>query len=262
MGEGTVGSIRPRGPRTDRREQPAMVVDHGDILGTQSFHARRHKMDNALHLALVQIASGLQTRHHRRGHCRSVLAQENRLLGERDLDPRCFDRLDLLDTSRELTLHRALVVHLLDEIGDPEVALVEDLEANAIARGKPLGSEPDTRLVNHRSRHVNRGASFFEAMSDVLGGQAVDDRSHRALVESAEEQPVLRVRGPVAHPEEEGERTQSGHRKCGLPRGRESFELFSDSVQPIGHKVFLGLGSSMRWIIPEIRTSAEKGCNQ
>ena len=54
---------------------------------------------------------------------------EERLLGDDDVHPRRLDRVERVNRAGELAFEPAHVVHLLDEVGRPEVRLVEDLEA-------------------------------------------------------------------------------------------------------------------------------------
>ena len=63
---------------------------------------------------------------------------EQRSLRNGDVDPRAHHLVELLDRTRELALQGAAVVELGDELGHPQLPLVEELETDTAALGQSL----------------------------------------------------------------------------------------------------------------------------
>jgi len=72
------------------------------------------------------------------------------------VNARRVDRVDLLDRTGDLALQGALVVDLLDEVGDSEGRLIEDLVADGPAGQDAGPRDLDLRLVHHARRDADR----------------------------------------------------------------------------------------------------------
>ena len=68
-----------------------------------------------------------------------MLSTSNRFSGI-TIMTRALSMESTADGAGEFALHGAQVIGALDEIGDTEVGLVENLEAHAFARGIPLAA--------------------------------------------------------------------------------------------------------------------------
>ena len=77
-----------------------------------------------------------------------LLFQEDRFLGKDDVDPGRLHLLDRRDGSGEFPFQGSQVVHLLHELGHPQLALVEDFEADAAPFRDSLGGQGEAELVD------------------------------------------------------------------------------------------------------------------
>ena len=124
----------------------AGIVHDGDIFRREALDTVRRQIDDALDLFLGELLLEFQLQH---DGCRRrflVLLVEA-VLGEHDMDPGPIDRRDLLDSTRQLSLERLQVIDFVLKLGDPELAVIEYLEA-LMAPGESLRRQIETSLMD------------------------------------------------------------------------------------------------------------------
>ena len=122
------------------------------------------------------------------------------------------DSLELGDGAAEFALDGPIVIGPLDEVGNPEVATVEDFEPDAFAGRNPLGSKAHAHLVDLIGRHVDRGAGAAHLAFDA---QFLDGGHHRGDVLRTEppvEELHLGPLGPGHEPDHARKHGHPGHR--------------------------------------------------
>jgi hypothetical protein len=78
--------------RLRRRQQPSLLIHHGDLVGIELRDARGHQMHDCGHLLGFQAMAGTQLQQHR-GAGRTAIAHERRLLRDGQVHARSLDRL-------------------------------------------------------------------------------------------------------------------------------------------------------------------------
>ena len=176
-------------------QEIARLIHHRDAIGRELWHARTHQMHDAGNLRFIQHPARTQRDHHgSRGLF--LVAQKTRFLGNGQMHARGRHRADVLDSARELSFHRALVVDLLGELGDAQFLIVHQLETDVAAARQPLRRQPQAQVVHLGRGHQDGAAVVGKTIRHVHLLQGGDDRPAVALVQIGEEHGVVGGLGP------------------------------------------------------------------
>ena len=151
-----------------------------------------------------------------------VLVEQQAVFRLHDHHARRLDFIDLADGAREFALHGAGVVGALDEIGNAEVRLVENLEAHALALRNILGRELHPHRINLVLRHQNRAAAGLVGNFRVV--KHGDDLGRFTVGKPAVEQAVIGAR----RPQRKGDQPADQHKS----RGRDADALAGAELAP------------------------------
>ena len=130
-----------------RGQESAVDVDHRDVLRGEAFDGGGCQVDNGSDRRGRDRGPRVEAEDD--GGLRGfLLFQEDRFLGKDDVDPGRLHLLDRRDGSGEFPFQGSQVVHLLHELGHPQLALVEDFEADAAPFRDSLGGQGEAELVD------------------------------------------------------------------------------------------------------------------
>jgi len=176
-----------------------LVVDDRHLVGLQTLDGVGDEIADGVHGLGFEARTG-EFDEDRGGRLDALAGEEEPVLGLDDHDAGRAHALELGDGPAELALEGAQVVRALDEVAQAELALVEDLEADAVAGREALGGQVHPQAVNPVGGHVDRAAAGRHLVRDALGLELADDRGGVPVAEAAVEELVV---GP-ARPEHEG----------------------------------------------------------
>ncbi|CPO75095.1 Uncharacterised protein [Bordetella pertussis] len=187
-----------------RRQEPAVLVDDGDILGGQLGHAGSHQPGHRRHLGIAQAAARVQVEQHRGGRGLAV-AHEQRLARHGQVHAGVLHRMHGLDRARQLAFQAALVVDLLGELAGAETGVVQQLETHRTAARQALAGQLHARVVDPLGGHQQRAAVVAEAVGHVHLVQRRDDGAAIAVVQIGEQHLVIGLVAPHRHRRHHGD---------------------------------------------------------
>ena len=155
------------------------------------------------------------------------------MVGECQVDARRVDAAELRDRPCELALERTLVAQPLHEVGLTRRLSVEELEADAAARGQAAARERHAEPVEAVARHEQRAAVVVDTVRHALGREPLTDRRSVAGVEVREERSVDRGLDAPGDGDHERERRQ-GRTHHGEPAPRRQGGEERGRVRPHG----------------------------
>ena len=125
-----------------------------------------------------------------------------------------------------------LIVHLLYEVRDAELTLIEDLESRRRPGGQPATRDSHARLVDAFRRDEHGRAALAQAMFDSLGGET---RRTTLSDFGVLEPPIEQAGNPTSWVPMviQAKKASDAHRRDGqggLPRRRERGELLLQDV--------------------------------
>jgi hypothetical protein len=126
-----------------------------------------------------------------------LVDEEQAVLGLHDEHARAAHAFELGDCAGELALEGASVVGALDKVGYAEVALVEDLEADALPARQALAGEVHAEAVDLLGGNKDGGAAGLGAIRDVAALEVADNGGGVLLAEAAVEQLVVGTSRPA-----------------------------------------------------------------
>ena len=113
-----------------------------------------------------------------------------------DHDAGGFDLVKLADGAGQFALDGAGVIGALHEIGDAEIGLVENLEADAFAAGNALAGHLHAHLINLVGGDQDGAAAAADLVGHLGLVQGGNDLGRFAFVQFAVEQGVIGAAGP------------------------------------------------------------------
>ena len=155
-------------------EEPAGIVQQGDLIGGQTLHAMRHQRDDAVGHGVAQGGSGLQPEHDT-GRGRFLVAQEGSRLGLHDMNAGLRNRIETHDRFGQFGLQGPAVIDMLQEGGHAQGSIVEQLKAFAAFAGQAVNGQIEPKLLDLVGGYQDGGAARGQAEGDVLGLELAGD---------------------------------------------------------------------------------------
>jgi len=177
-------------------------------------HAAGHHVHDGLHVLVAQ-APALGHADHHRGAGLAAIPHEDRLAGQRQVDPGGFHLPDGGDGAGQLGLQGAVKAGALHELAGAERGVfLQGLEAEAAAPGQPLGGQLQAGRVDLVGGHADGTGALLHAVGDALLVQLLDDGGGVLVVQLAEQGAVAGLLRPEVehHPGTNGE--QQHHREA------------------------------------------------
>ncbi len=158
-----------------RRQQPALLVNHGDGLRLQVGHTGGHQVHDARQLPVRQYLATVQVQHDRGGRL-LPLAQEGALFGHGQVHAGTAHTIQSADGARQLLLQGTVITRLLHKAADTDLLLLIDFVEADVARAREaLGRQQEPRTVHLVGGHGNHAGAIVEPVVDAVGIQ----RCHR-----------------------------------------------------------------------------------
>ena len=107
-------------------------------------------------------------------------------------------------------VQRTNYLRALHKVGEAKLALVENLEAHAVATRESLAGEIHAELVNLVSRHRHGGAAGGDLVRDILRLEIADDGRGVLLAHARVEELHIRALGPKHHAHEPADHREGG----------------------------------------------------
>jgi len=205
----------------------AAVIDDGDLIDTEALHGVGDEMADGINLIGIKAAAADIYEHGGRGF-HALLGEEEPILRLHDHDASGAHTLHLDDGAAELALEGAEVICALHEVGETELALVENLEAHTVSARDTLAGKIHAKLVHLIGGHLHGGAAGGDLVRDVLRLEIADDGGGVLVPHAGVEELVIRTLRPKDDPDESARNGERGHHKGDalieaelLPKGDE-----------------------------------------
>jgi hypothetical protein len=167
--------------------------------------------------------------HEDRGGGPDVLVRDEKaVLGLDDHDSGRAHAVELCNRPGKLPLNGAVVVGSLDKVREAELGLVEDLEADSVARRHPLGGEFHAETVDVFGRDQNIRATGGNLVGYALGLELGDDRRGILFGQPSIQELQVRLAGPEG---QGGEGTEDADTGDGDRNALVDAELFPEGGQ-------------------------------
>ena len=223
-----------------------MVVDHGHVGRRQPGDRRRRQVDDGTDLARGERRPRREVDEDRRGRGLLRPHREVALLRDHEVDLGRLHPLDGGDGLFELAFERLLVLHLLDEVGRGDAALLQIGEPDIAGLREALLRQRDPLLVDIGRGNEDRRPPVGELVRNLLARQLLGDCAGVRRLEVGEQRLVARL-GLGAHEHHRGdddshdrqdghhllacrEAGQYGRRRVHVPRLRESREIGTSAM--------------------------------
>ena len=190
------------------RKDMAVVVDHGDLVGQEALDGIRNEVADRVDLVGLEPAPA-EVDEDRGRRLDVLVGQEQPVFRLDDHHPGGAHALELRDRAAQFALDRPQVVRPLHKVAEAELALVEDLEPDAVPARKALGGEIHPELVDLVRGHLHRRAARRNLVRDVLRLEVADDSSRVLVAEPGVQQLVV---GPARPEDDRGQAAGDGDR--------------------------------------------------
>ena len=191
------------------REDVALVVHHGNIVGLQAFHAVGDQEANGIDGGRRQLAVALDADKDGGGGFARAVGQQP-VLRHDDHDAGGFDLIELADGAGQFALNGTGIIGALNEIGDTETGLVENLKADPFTAGNALAGHLHPDLVDFVRWHENGAAAAADLIGDLGFIERGDDFGGLPFVQFAVKEGVIHAAGPESHGGEAGQHYDRG----------------------------------------------------
>jgi hypothetical protein len=168
-------------------EDATPLVDDGDLVRNEALHRVSDEVADGVDGVGVE-ATGGELDENGGGRLDVLIGQQEAVFRLHDHEAGGADALKLGDGASELALESAAVVGALHEIGEAELALVEDLEADAVAGGNALSGHLHAEAVDLIGGNVDGGAAVGDFVRNVLRLELAHDGGGVFLGETAVEE--------------------------------------------------------------------------
>ena len=185
-------------------------------------------------MRLAERAAGRQFHKNRCRRLRLV-AHEDGLFGQREVNARGFNRCDFRDATREFAFLALLQAGLLDRAAGAERHVVEQRITLGRSLRQPLPGEQHPRLVIVAGGHLHAAGHVIDARRDPRCLQRLDDSGLVRLGKPRKQRPHLwRARKDIGHGNRGDRQRADHHRQAAADGGlrKHRLQLRLETIDP------------------------------
>ncbi len=180
---------------TRRRQQPALLVDDGDLFRLELRDAGGDEVCDRSDLLRLEASPGLQLHEYRCAR-RTSIAYESGLPRKREMNTCTCNRLQVRNRARELGFERVLIAGSFHELAHAESRIFRHHGESAIAFRQALTGQLEPNVVHAIGRHRDRARRRIQLIGNAIRIERLRDLRGILLAEVAVEQRIGRLLRP------------------------------------------------------------------